>query len=77
MTGSLPTLKPRELLRALNRAGFYIHHQTGSHARLLHRRQPGLRVTVPIHNRDLGPNLSKSILKQAQLTADELIAFLN
>ncbi|MBI4910178.1 MAG: type II toxin-antitoxin system HicA family toxin [Acidobacteria bacterium] len=32
----LPILKAREVLRVLLRAGFFIHHQTGSHARLLH-----------------------------------------
>lgn len=28
----LPVVKPRELLRALQGAGFYVHHQAGSHA---------------------------------------------
>jgi predicted RNA binding protein YcfA (HicA-like mRNA interferase family) len=27
---ALPILKPKEVIRALQRAGFYIHHQTGS-----------------------------------------------
>ena len=43
---SLPILKPQELVRALLRGGFYIHHQTGSHARLLHRTRPELKVRV-------------------------------
>lgn len=32
----LPIVKPKEVIRALQKAGFYIHHQTGSHARFLH-----------------------------------------
>ncbi|MBI3684288.1 MAG: sigma-70 family RNA polymerase sigma factor [Acidobacteria bacterium] len=48
----LPVLKPREVLQALFRAGFYIHHQTGSHARLFHRTRSDPRVTVPIHSKD-------------------------
>lgn len=53
------------------RAGFYIHHQTGSHARLFHRRRPELRVTVPIHAKDIPPSLLNRILKQAGLTEEE------
>jgi len=32
MAPDLPVLKPRKVLRALLRAGFVIHHQTGNHA---------------------------------------------
>ncbi len=41
----LPALKPREIIRALERAGFFIHHQTGSHAQLKHHTKPELRVS--------------------------------
>jgi len=50
MPPALPVVKAKECLRALERAGLYIHHSTGSHARLFHRTKPALRVTVPIHN---------------------------
>jgi predicted RNA binding protein YcfA (HicA-like mRNA interferase family) len=73
----LPVLKPREVLRALLRAGFYIHHQTGSHARLFHRTRPELRVTVSIHSTDLPPPILKSIIRQAGLTNDEFAALLD
>jgi predicted RNA binding protein YcfA (HicA-like mRNA interferase family) len=45
MAPALPSIKPRECIRALERAGFYIGHQTGSHARLFRRTRPKLRVT--------------------------------
>ncbi|TAN23773.1 MAG: addiction module toxin, HicA family [Acidobacteria bacterium] len=68
----LPVLSAKEVVAALLRAGFYIHHQTGSHARLLHRDRPELRVTIPMHAGDVPPSLLKSrILKQAGLTEDE------
>jgi predicted RNA binding protein YcfA (HicA-like mRNA interferase family) len=67
----LPSLNPKRIIRALKRAGFYVHHQTGSHARLLHSARTELRVTVPIHNRDLKPWLVNEILRQADLTAEE------
>jgi predicted RNA binding protein YcfA (HicA-like mRNA interferase family) len=76
MPGKLPILRAKEVVRALERAGFYIHHQTGSHARLFHQSKSDLRVTVPIHSKDIPVGLVKRILKQAQLTEEEFIKFL-
>jgi predicted RNA binding protein YcfA (HicA-like mRNA interferase family) len=73
----LPVLKPRDVIAALERGGFYIHHQRGSHARLLHQTRPELRVTVPIHGKDIPPSLLKHrILKQACLTEDDFLKLL-
>jgi predicted RNA binding protein YcfA (HicA-like mRNA interferase family) len=58
------------------RAGFFIHHSTGSHARLFHRAEHELRVTISLHNKDLPPAVLKSILRQAELTVEEFIALL-
>lgn len=68
----LPVLKSRELVAALLRAGFYIHHQVGSHARLFHRLRKDLRVTIPMHNRDIPIDTLKRILKQASIEGEEL-----
>ncbi len=43
----LPIVKHTQVIKALQRAGFYIRHQTGSRARLLHKTKPELRVTIP------------------------------
>jgi predicted RNA binding protein YcfA (HicA-like mRNA interferase family) len=73
----LPVLKPREVVAALLRAGFYIDHQTGSHARLLHHTRADLHVTVPIHSKDVPPTLLKQrILKQAGLSPEEFLKLL-
>jgi len=72
----LPVLKPKQVVRALERAGFYLHHQTGSHARLLHHTRAQLRVTVPIHNRDLPLSLLKRILQQAAISEEEFLKLL-
>ena len=76
MTPALPVVKARDCLRALRTAGFYIDHQTGSHARLFHRTKPELRVTLPVHNKDLPPGTLKSILRQAGLSAEEFTKLL-
>jgi len=73
---TLPTLKGREILRALLRGGFYIHHQRGSHARLFHRERSELKVTVPVHSKDLPEKTLRRILKQADLTEERFLELL-
>jgi predicted RNA binding protein YcfA (HicA-like mRNA interferase family) len=68
----LPILKPKQVVSGLKRAGFYKHHQTGSHLQLKHPDKPNLRVTVPIHAKTIKQAVLKSILKQANLTIEEL-----
>ena len=66
----LPTVTPRQLVEALEKVGFEIDHQTGSHV-VLWRASDGVRVVVPWHNRDLGRGLTLRIIKSAGLTRDE------
>jgi len=76
MAARIGSLKPREVIRALQRAGFYIHEQSGSHAQMKHPTKPG-RVTVPNHQGfDLPRPIVKSIIRQAGLTNDEFVALL-
>ena len=71
MTQRLPALKPRKVLQALKRGGFFVHHIRGSHHYLKHPNNPSLRVTVALHNRDLKRRTLETIVKQAGLTPDE------
>lgn len=71
----LPTLMPRQVIRALERAGFVVDHQTDSHV-VLWRSSDGCRVVVPWHNRDLGRGLTMQIVRSAGLTQDEFIELL-
>jgi predicted RNA binding protein YcfA (HicA-like mRNA interferase family) len=48
----LSTVTPRQLVEALEKVGFEIDHQTGSHV-VLRRDSDGACVVVPWHNRDL------------------------
>ena len=71
MTQRLPALKPRKVLQALKRGGFFVHHTSGGHHILKHPEAPRLRVTVPYHNKDLKRRTLESIVKQAGLTLEE------
>ncbi len=73
---TLPILKPKEVIRALQRAGFYIHHQIGSHARLFHRTKSYLKITVPVHSKDIPQLTLLHILKQAEISKDEFLKLL-
>lgn len=72
----LPRVSSRKLTRAFLRAGFYIHHQTGSHVNLRHNTKLHLRIVIPQHAGDLAPKTIKSILVQAEMTIEEFIALL-
>jgi predicted RNA binding protein YcfA (HicA-like mRNA interferase family) len=76
MPPRLPVLKAKEIIRALQRAGFFIHHTVGSHAQLKHHEKPNLRVTVPQHSGDVPPAILRSILRQAGLSIEEFLDLL-
>lgn len=69
----LPALKPKIVIRALERCGFYVHHVTGSHYIL---KKGGLRVTVPYHGKDLKPRTLVSIVEQSGLSVEEFLDLL-
>jgi predicted RNA binding protein YcfA (HicA-like mRNA interferase family) len=71
MSRRLPAVRPKEVLRALGSAGFFIHHTSGSHHVLKHPGKQHLRVTVPFHNKDLKRRTLASIIEQADLTTEE------
>jgi len=74
---SLPVIKPRQVINALLRGGFYLHHQTGSHARLIHETRSDLKVTVPVHSKDIPKGTLKRIIRQADLTVEEFLQLLD
>lgn len=71
MIGKLPRVTAAEIIKALESAGFLLARQSGSHK--IYKDAQGRRVTVPFHSgKMLHPKLLKSILREANLTIDEL-----
>jgi predicted RNA binding protein YcfA (HicA-like mRNA interferase family) len=60
MNQRLPSLKAKEVIRALERAGFVASRTSGSHCRLIHSSNPARRVTVPVHS---STNLKRGTLR--------------
>lgn len=67
----MPRLTAREIIAMLRRHGFTEVRSSGSHR--IFRNKIGRRTTVPFHpGKILHPKLLKSILKDADIAADEL-----
>jgi predicted RNA binding protein YcfA (HicA-like mRNA interferase family) len=70
--GSLPVLKPKEVIRILTRLGFEQIRQRGSHRQFRH--PDGRQTTAPDHgSRDISPILLRQIAKDIDLNAEELL----
>ena len=73
----IPPLKAKKVIKKLLKLGFYIHHQTGSHAQIKHYNKVHLRVTVPRHDRsDLPYFVIKNILNQAEISSEDFLKLL-
>ena len=71
----MPRIKGKELIRALERAGFHVDRMRGSHVFLKY--SDGRATAVPVHSREtLGPGLLRSILRDIEMTAEQLISIL-
>ncbi len=75
MKPRLSSISSRGVLKALQRAGFYVDRQSGSHV-ILKRDRDRKRVTVPYHAADLYKGVVHSILAQAGMTVQEFLSFL-
>jgi predicted RNA binding protein YcfA (HicA-like mRNA interferase family) len=71
----LPSPTGKELIAALEKIGFEVVRQKGSHIRLKH--EDDRVVTIPVHaQKTIGKGLLLKILKDADLTKEELINLL-
>jgi predicted RNA binding protein YcfA (HicA-like mRNA interferase family) len=64
----LPSISGQEIIRALERLGFVVASQKGSHVKL---RRDGKICIVPSH-KEVKRGTLAGILRQAEISADEL-----
>ena len=75
MTPRQPRISGKELLAALAKCGFEVIRVKGSHHFV--RNAEGKSTVVPVHkNETLGPGLLGKILRDCEISRDELIALL-
>ena len=66
----LPRATANDVIKVLERLGFFLARQSGSHK--IYKNNEGKRVTVPYHaRRTLHPKVLQSIFRDADLTVDK------
>jgi predicted RNA binding protein YcfA (HicA-like mRNA interferase family) len=70
MSEKLPRVTARDVIKVIEKVGFYLVRQSGSHK--IYKNDKGVRITVPYHSgKILHPKLVKSIIRDADLTVEE------
>ena len=69
----LPVVSGKDTVKKLQKIGYTISRQKGSHVRMHSPHEKHLPITVPMHS-FLKPGLFHQILKDADLTVETFIA---
>ncbi len=68
-----PPISGKELIKLLEKQGFIVLRQTGSHV-FLEDQKNNIRTTIPVHNnQDIGPGLLLKILSDVRISKEEFI----
>lgn len=71
MSDRLPRLTAKEIISVLEKCGFFLSRQSGSHT--IYRHENGVRATVPFHGSAiLHPKILKSVMNDAGLSEDQM-----
>jgi len=71
----LPVVSGKQAYKILEKIGYLIDHQTGSHIILRNQNPPYRRLTVPNH-KELAKGTLRAIIRQAGLTVEEFISLM-
>jgi predicted RNA binding protein YcfA (HicA-like mRNA interferase family) len=71
----LPVVSGQDVVRALTKAGFEVHHQKGSHIMLKQTSAPFARLSVPNH-KELKRGLLRALLRDTGLTREQFMRLL-
>lgn len=69
----LPALKPKQVIKALQRAGFFVSSPKRKSSNLC---ENNLLVTIPYHGRELKPKTLKHVIQQAGFDLKEFLKLL-
>ena len=68
----LPILSGKEVVKALERGGYMVIRQRGSHIRMVSSARPQWPVTVPRH-KTIGRGLLRKIIQDASLSVEQFL----
>ncbi|MBI2846741.1 MAG: type II toxin-antitoxin system HicA family toxin [Chloroflexi bacterium] len=74
MSRRLPVVKAREVISALEKAGWSVYRQKGSHL-IMHKAGYTSIVVIPLHTHDLPKGTLRGILNDAELSVEEFNEF--
>lgn len=75
MSQGLPKLTAKEVVAVLEKLGFFLARQSGSHK--IYKNTEGKRATVPFHSgKILHPKVLKNVMKDAGINKEQLKEFL-
>jgi predicted RNA binding protein YcfA (HicA-like mRNA interferase family) len=73
---NFPTVKAKQFIKVIEKLGFYLDRQKGSHA--IYKNGEGKRVVVPIHSgKDLKQGTLQGMIQDIGLDKDEFFNLLN
>lgn len=75
MPDKIPQIRPKELIKILEKSGFELRRQTGSHAVFRHPETKNMAI-VPVHAKDIKRGLLFGILRQAGISQEEFLKLL-
>lgn len=75
MSGRLPSVRPRQLIRVLKKKGWKLARSKGSHHHFTHPDSPNV-ITVAIHAKDVKRGTLSGILADAGIDRDEFLRLL-
>jgi len=68
-------LNPYKLIKVLQRAGFKIIRQKGSHVIMMDDRR--IRIVIPVHpGKDVKPGIIRTIIREARLSREHFLKLL-
>lgn len=71
----LPVISGRTAVKAFQKIGYELSHQTGSHMILRTTEPPHRHLSIPDH-KELGKGLLRALIRDAGLTVEEFIELL-
>lgn len=71
----LPVVSGQDALKAFQKIGYELDHQTGSHMILRNTQSPFRRLTIPNH-REIAKGTLRSLIREAGLTVDQFVELL-
>lgn len=71
----LPVVKPKQLIRVLEKKDCIFKRQTGSHRIFYYSRMQRI-IVVPIHSKNIKKGLLRSIIKELDMSIKDFVEFL-